>query len=256
MRRPCESCQIGLQKHILYVTIDLTMTPIQLKKIVINVLEEHKAINIDVLDVRKISDVSDYLIICSATSARHIKALSDHIIEQVKKSGVKPIGYEGRKGEHGWALLDLVDVIVHIMTSEVREFYNLEKLWSTVVVAPSDKATTPNKKIVVAKKVTKASAKKIVTTKKTSKTSAPKKSSASKKTTSKSAIKKISKTKSAATKKLKPKVQSKLKAPSKSETKSKPKVQKKPQKLGMKTQKVTKTSKKPLRKPAAKKRNP
>lgn len=137
------------------------MTPIQLKKIIINILGEHKATNINAFDVREITDIADYLIICSATSSRHIKALSDHIIEQVKKHNIKPLGHEGRKGEQGWALIDLGDFIVHIMLPEIREFYNLEKLWDVSPAAKAEKASKKAakekiKKAVKAKEKTKA----------------------------------------------------------------------------------------------------
>lgn len=154
------------------------MTPIQLKKIVTNTLEEHKATNISTLDVRKITDISDYLIICSATSSRHIRALSDHVIEAVKKHNVKPIGHEGRKGEHGWALIDLGDVIIHIMVPEVREFYNLEKLWD--FISDEAKAEKLSKKIAKDKKAKPAKTKKVV---KTSQVSKAKKGAKTNKTT-------------------------------------------------------------------------
>jgi ribosome-associated protein len=135
------------------------MNSVQLKKAIISILEEHKAANISAFDVSKITDISDYLIICSATSSRHIKALSDHVIEQVKKRGVMPIGYEGRKGEQGWALIDLGDIIIHIMIPEIREFYNLEKLWN---ITPNVSKVKPKKEdVMAAKKAKKTKAKKV-----------------------------------------------------------------------------------------------
>ena len=100
-----------------------------IRQLAVNILDEHKALDISNIDVTTLTDVTDYLIICSATSTRHAKALADKLIRAMKKQGVKPLGLEGEdQGE--WILADLQDVVVHIMLPEVREFYDLEKLWS------------------------------------------------------------------------------------------------------------------------------
>lgn len=104
------------------------MTTARLKKIVLNELDKNKGINIKALDVRKLTSVTDYMIICSASSNRHAKALAEHVITTAKASGSPPLGVEGtQQGE--WILIDLIDVVVHIMLPQVREFYALEKLW-------------------------------------------------------------------------------------------------------------------------------
>lgn len=104
------------------------MNALELKKLVLKTLKDHKAIDIKTLDVRKLTTVTDYMIVCSGTSSRHIKALGDHVIMDAKKHGCQPFGVEGeREGE--WVLVDLIDVIVHIMLPAAREFYSLEKLW-------------------------------------------------------------------------------------------------------------------------------
>jgi ribosome-associated protein len=101
----------------------------QLKKLVITALEDLKAGDIKVLDVRGLSNVTDLMIIASGSSDRQIKALANNVIEEAKQKGHPPIGVEGEQvGE--WALVDLGDVVVHIMLPTVRDFYNLEKLWS------------------------------------------------------------------------------------------------------------------------------
>ncbi len=100
-----------------------------LSKLVIDVLEDVKALDIVILDVRKLTSVTDYMIVASGTSNRHVKALADTVADKSRESGHKPSGIEGTDGSE-WVLLDLQDVLVHVMLPRVREFYNLEKLWS------------------------------------------------------------------------------------------------------------------------------
>lgn len=101
----------------------------QLTDLVIDALEEHKARDIVKLDVRKLTTVTDYMVIASGTSNRHVKALADAVAEKAAEARHRPIGIEGTEGSE-WVLLDLQDTLVHVMLPRVREFYNLEKLWS------------------------------------------------------------------------------------------------------------------------------
>ncbi len=101
----------------------------QLTQIVIDALEDLKARDIVRLDVRKLTTVTDYMVIASGTSSRHVKALADAVAEKATEAGQRPIGIEGTEGSE-WVLLDLQDTLVHVMLPRVREFYNLEKLWS------------------------------------------------------------------------------------------------------------------------------
>jgi ribosome-associated protein len=101
----------------------------EIKHVVLDALEELKAVDIKVLDLRKISSFTDVMIIASGTSTRQIRALSESIIEKCKETGVRPLGIEGER-EARWILVDLGDVVVHLMHPETRLFYNLEKLWS------------------------------------------------------------------------------------------------------------------------------
>jgi ribosome-associated protein len=101
----------------------------ELVKLVETELDQRKAINITTLDVRNKTSITDYMVIVSATSSRHAKSLCDYVIEKVKENGVQPLGVEGQLGSD-WILLDLGDVILHVMTGQAREFYQLEKLWS------------------------------------------------------------------------------------------------------------------------------
>jgi ribosome-associated protein len=97
-------------------------------QVVKNALEDIKAVNVTVLDVRDLTDIADTLIIASGNSDRHVRSIADRVVEFAKKAGHRPLGVEGeRDGE--WVLVDLHDVIVHIMLPRVREFYRLESLW-------------------------------------------------------------------------------------------------------------------------------
>lgn len=101
----------------------------QLCVLVIDALEDIKALDIVKLDVRDMTTVTDYMIIASGTSNRHVQALVDNVAQKAKQAGNGPIGVEGEENAE-WVLLDLQDALVHVMLPKVREFYNLEKLWS------------------------------------------------------------------------------------------------------------------------------
>jgi len=100
----------------------------QLKALVIEALEDVKGIDIRVLDVRDMTSITDLMIIATGNTNRQVKALIDSVIDMCKQHGIKPIGVEGTEvGE--WALLDLGDIVVHVMQPAIRDFYNIEKLW-------------------------------------------------------------------------------------------------------------------------------
>jgi ribosome-associated protein len=108
----------------------------QLLKMVINALEDRKAQEIKVLNVQKISNVTDYMVIASGQSNRQVGAIASNVVEESKKHGLRPLGQEGfETGE--WVLVDLGDVIVHVMQPDIRDFYQLEKLWSEVGKMPA-----------------------------------------------------------------------------------------------------------------------
>ena len=100
-----------------------------LTDLVVDALDDVKAKDIVRLDVRDVTTVTDFMVVASGTSNRHVKALVDNVAEKAKAAGHRAIGIEGEEdGE--WVLLDLQDTLVHVMLPRVREFYNLEKLWS------------------------------------------------------------------------------------------------------------------------------
>ena len=92
------------------------------------VLEDLKAREVRVLDVRGLTTVTDYMVIASGTSDRHVRSIADRLVEKAATKGETPLGVEGQEGGE-WVLVDLQDVIVHIMQPRVREFYKLENLW-------------------------------------------------------------------------------------------------------------------------------
>jgi ribosome-associated protein len=104
-------------------------------------LEDMKAVNVKILDVRGITDFADTLVIASGNSDRHVRAIADRVAAEAKAVGVRPLGMEGtREGE--WVLVDIQDVVVHVMLPRVREFYGLERLWETdaATAAPKKRA--------------------------------------------------------------------------------------------------------------------
>ena len=91
-------------------------------------LEDMKAVNVKVLDVRKLTVVTDTMIVATGNSDRHVKSIADRLIERCREAGHRAYGVEGKK-EGEWVLVDLQDLIVHVMLPRIREFYGLEKLW-------------------------------------------------------------------------------------------------------------------------------
>ncbi|MET4693090.1 ribosome silencing factor [Endozoicomonas lisbonensis] len=102
----------------------------QLKQLVIEAIEEMKGNDLTCLDVSEMTDVTDYMIIACGTSNRHVKSVADNVVQKCKDNGVRPLGMEGEdKAE--WVLVDLGDVVAHIMLPATRAFYDLERLWET-----------------------------------------------------------------------------------------------------------------------------
>ncbi len=104
------------------------MTPEQIKDAVVAALEDVKGFDIAVLDVQKMTSLCSYMVVCSGNSNRQTRALADNVFNTLKEKGCEPRSIEGEK-EGEWVLVDLGDVIVHVMLPTTRAYYNLEQLW-------------------------------------------------------------------------------------------------------------------------------
>ena len=109
----------------------------EIKNSIEKILDDNKAKNITSIDLRNKSYIADYMIIASGTSSRHLQALSEIIVTQLKKLGINNCRIEGRDS-NDWKLVDANDIIIHIFHPEKREFYDLEKMWSEEI--PKEKA--------------------------------------------------------------------------------------------------------------------
>ena len=99
-----------------------------LRSVILDALDDMKALEVKVLDVRGLTDIADFMVIASGTSDRHVRSAAQRVLEKTKEAGFRPHGVEGLK-DGDWALIDLHEYIVHVMLPRVREFYGLEKLW-------------------------------------------------------------------------------------------------------------------------------
>ena len=103
-----------------------------LKTTIEKILNDNKAIDVSSIDLKDKSSVADYMIVASGTSSRHLQALSEMILEKLKKEGVSNCHLEGKDSKE-WKLIDGIDIIIHIFNPEKRKFYNLEKMWSELL---------------------------------------------------------------------------------------------------------------------------
>lgn len=101
---------------------------------ILSALEDAKAQNVTSIDVRDITDITDYMVIASGTSSRHVKSVADKVAGSLRDAGNKALGTEG-ESEGEWVLVDFGDVILHVMQQATREHYQLEKLWGHSAVA-------------------------------------------------------------------------------------------------------------------------
>jgi len=111
-----------------------TLKTDSLKTLVLDALDDLKAKDVALLDVSRLTSVTDLMVVASGTSTRHVMALANHVVERVKAEGIQPLGVEGEAGAD-WVLVDLGDLVVHVMLPETRELYDLERLWADL---PSD----------------------------------------------------------------------------------------------------------------------
>ena len=111
---------------------------IQLKKEIENILNDNKALEITSINLKDKTSIADFMIIASGNSSRHIQALSEKLVDELKKKGINNCRLEG-KNSNDWKLIDAIDIIVHIFHPEKRKFYNLEKMWSELI--PKERLT-------------------------------------------------------------------------------------------------------------------
>lgn len=109
----------------------------KLHKLIVGALEDVKGNDLTSIDLRGKIDIIDMMVIASGTSDRHIQALADNVVAEAKKAGATVVGIEK---DRSWVLIDLYDIVVHVMLPDAREFYNLEKLWQLEI--PEDKTQT------------------------------------------------------------------------------------------------------------------
>lgn len=109
-----------------------------LRDFVIDALEDGKAVDIQCIDVRALSNVTDFMIVASGTSRRHVNSVAENVVTKVKEQGMLPVGQEGQDASE-WILVDLGDVVVNVMMPDTRLFYDLEKLWSVPADTDKDK---------------------------------------------------------------------------------------------------------------------
>ena len=107
----------------------MTVIDSNITDLVFDALDDLKAVDTKIVDVRGLSSVMDFLVIASGNSSRHIKSLADNVVVKAKAAGCPPIGVEGENAAD-WVLVDLGDVVVHVMQPAARSFYDLERLWS------------------------------------------------------------------------------------------------------------------------------
>lgn len=100
----------------------------QLHQLVLSTLEEFKAVDVKSVDVTGLSPLTDHFVVASGNSTRHVKSMADKLVQAAKAAGIQPLGVEGER-EAQWVLVDLNDIIVHLMLPQARAFYNIEKLW-------------------------------------------------------------------------------------------------------------------------------
>jgi ribosome silencing factor RsfS/YbeB/iojap len=110
-----------------------------LKSVVVDALADLKALDVKVLDVRGLTDIADFMVIASGTSDRHVRSVAQRVVEKTKEAGFRPHGVEGQQ-DSDWVLIDLNEMIVHVMLPRVREFYGLEKLWDMTVTKRAARA--------------------------------------------------------------------------------------------------------------------
>lgn len=115
-------------------------SPEHVKEMAMKALDADKAVEIEMIDLRGLTSIADYMIVASGTSSRHVSAMADKLAERLNILGLKDVRIEGQENSE-WVIVDAGDVIIHLFKPEVRAFYNLEKMWSVPQISPAHLAT-------------------------------------------------------------------------------------------------------------------
>ena len=118
----------------------------QLKKEIENILNDNKALEVKSINLKDKTSIADFMIIASGNSSKHIQALSEILLDELKKRGISNCRLEGRSS-NDWKLIDAMDIIIHIFNPEKRKFYDLERMWSELI--PKERLTLWNEKILL-----------------------------------------------------------------------------------------------------------
>ena len=110
----------------------------ELKEIILEAANDLKGQSINCIDVRRLTSIADYMVVVTGRSSTHVKALSDNVVKEVKKAKFEVVGVEGR-AQSEWVLVDVGDIIVHVMLNQIRKLYNLEELWNFEVAPKLEK---------------------------------------------------------------------------------------------------------------------
>lgn len=113
----------------------------QLKDLIVEALDDAKGTDIVTLDVTELTDITDYMVIVTGTSNRHVRSLTEHVVDACRAEGERPLGVEGQEAGD-WVLVDMTDVVVHVMLVDARELYDLERLWSDLGPVSSEEPET------------------------------------------------------------------------------------------------------------------
>lgn len=111
----------------------------ELFELVTKSLDDMKAVDVKVLDVAALTTITSKMLVCTGTSKRHVKSIADNLVAEAKQAGAQPFGVEG-SGEAEWVLVDLGEIVVHVMQAQARALYQLESLWAPELADDSDQA--------------------------------------------------------------------------------------------------------------------
>lgn len=126
----------GSRANALEVSI---LESLELRDLIVEALDDARGVEVVPLDVTALTDVTDHMVIATGTSSRHVRSIADRVVERCREHGERALGVEGHEGAD-WVLIDMTDVVVHVMTAAARELYDLERLWGDMNSDPRDRS--------------------------------------------------------------------------------------------------------------------